>query len=501
MTVTFETVAKFAPAGLAFQVWVSIPDSQQTSGIPITWSDDTNGQATWQATTTNLGDDYSYLASGVITVPLSYIGATGKDVKITADAGAHGTKDYTIAFQDWGTTPRLGDVTSNNLVVFPKDLPSTNGIIYQASVAKTDKTLVKSGAEVQWFVSPRNGVATFYDAATNAKLPLVRGGYWAAVNTDANGYSSVNVTANKTLAITMQAQSPVQSMFSTSDTAYYIDPEDPTVPQKFRSPTVDDVTDGLFNVTGQITFTENLPSISATYANKNYTAFLYFDGNGQDVPWSAGDASVLQSPLTVDVPVADVNIDATNVEGNQTLFFVQATSGSIFKSGGYAFGGQGTANNRPDPTIPSSARPFYAPSPNPDVGIGGFITDDTLKNHIPAGTYPDGLMLQYGRSLGAGYAAGSGKVVFNFYMNGVDKDQQQKPRLWTVDAVEPLDPATRFYHAVLDYNKAAGYFANSQGQYGLFWAEMAFVPTNQDSNRSAWTYSQYNSYILATGVG
>ena len=505
MSVTFITAAKVAPAGLEFTVWVTT-SSANISGDTITWGDDTGGVATWTSPTSTTGDIYSYLASGTILVPTSYLVAGAKNVKITADAGAAlGSAPLTIKFEDWGATPKLGDVISSDLVMYPKDDPATNGILYEASVTKTNGDVVV-GAEVQWFILPKGSVTKLYDAS-NTKITLARGGQWAPTITNSLGYAQVKVTASSTQAVTMQATSPSSGMFGTTDTAYFIDQDAPNVPQiTNQAPWVTGVKDGFLDVSGKQSFVEFLPPIAPKYASSANIAFLYFAGwtspttSSADVPWTTGDASTLQSQTNVDdMPVPDIII-STNGEANQTLLFIQNSAGQVYKTGTYAFGGSGTSVNQPDVNIPPSARPFDAPGVNPNPGIGGYITDDTLKHHVPANTYPDGLMLQFGRTLGTTYATGSGKVVFNFYMNGVDKNKQPYNRRWTVDALEALDPATTYYHAVLDYNKATGYYQNQDNKYGLFWAEMAFVPTGQENNRQAWTYSQYNSYILATGV-
>lgn len=494
MTVQIQTVAAIAPAGIAFTVWAAT-NSQQTSGIPITWSDDTGLPNLWQSTTTYTGDTYPLLASGVITVPLSYVGATGKNVKITAASGALGTQDITIKFEDWGANPQFGTVITSDLVMFPKDDVVNNSITYEVKMLKSDGvTPVGAGAEVQWFTQPQNFVAKLYDASTDAAAVSVRGGSWYAVKTDANGYGKVKVTTQRSMAVEMQAQSPTQTVFSNASTAYFVDEDDTRVVTKFGAPRVDDVQDGFLNVTSRLNYGEVLPSLAnSQYANSSYGAFLYVGGAGANIPWATDDASIFDDQVVLgDLPLAGLKIDQNDIHANTTLFFLQSTSGNIYKSLTAAFGAKGVYKNAPDPSI--TDRPFYAPAPLPDPGLGGYIINDSLRVY-------DGLYLKYGRSLGAGYAVGSGKVVFNFYMNGVDKSGNNYNRLWTVDAVEPVNPATTSYHAVLAYAKANGYYPNPvTQQYGLFWAEMAFVPTGEDTNRQNWTYSQYNSYILATGA-
>lgn len=493
MTVKFETKATIAPAGIQFKVWVTT-SSNSTKGTLITWSDDSglsSGQV-WQNTETYTGDEYPFLASGLMTIPVSVVGATGKDITITADAGTFGTASWKIKFQDWGTNPQLGAVITNELSVAPlTDGILNNSITYEVKMMKTNGDPVGAGAEVQWFTDPLSTATTLW-TDLNAKLTLVRGGSFGVVTTGTDGYAKVKVTASRSMAVTMQAVSPSQTVFGADSTAYFVSEQDGTTQTRGNPIIVDDIDAGFLNVTGKLFWGAHTTDMQ-NFGNSGWGAFLYVTGNGTDVPWATDDLSAYETGIFLtELGIPDLKIDPNNIHANQAMLFFQNRAGFCYKTQPAGFGVKGTYANQPDPNIVD--RPLNSVAPDPDPGIGGYITQDDLRVH-------DGLWLQYANTLGPSYAAGTGKVQFHFYMNGVDKNGNDKSRMWAVDAVEAVDPATTFYHAVLDFNKANNYYPNPiTQQYGLFWTEMVFIPTGQENNPQGWTYSQYNSYILATGA-
>ena len=329
MSVKFETIAKAAPTGIAYTVWVSI-DSLATSSEPVHWSDDTGLPGLWQSTTTYTGEIHQYLASGTITVPASKAG----HVKLTADAGPLGTASHTITFEHWGAHPALSGVSTNRaLDILPSDPGS--GIDYSAQVTKTDGAPI-AGAEVQWFVQPNNGVAKLFHTS-GKPLPSVKGGYWTPVLTDSAGNAAVKVTATKTLAVTMTAQAPGVQASSKSATGYFINPDDPGVPTLWQSPYAILTNGELLITPGQTQWRLTLPQLSSKWAQPDYSAYLYFQGNLLTVPWAIDDTTGMINELPIELPTSIVKQNK-DLESNQATLYTQSPTGSVVKSDTFEFG-------------------------------------------------------------------------------------------------------------------------------------------------------------------
>ena len=72
-------------------------------------------------------------------------------------------------------------------------------------------------------------------------------------------------------------------------------------------------------------------------ASVNYGAYLYFRGNAPDVPWAIGDTSSMINPLPIELPTSILKL-STDLSANQTLLFVQSSTGSVSKSEMLEFG-------------------------------------------------------------------------------------------------------------------------------------------------------------------
>ena len=468
MPVQFETVATAGPTDVQFTVWASLSENIK-SGPQISWSSDADAKgATWMSPTSNIGDIYDYLAMGTITVPLAAAGP----VTIIADGGQYGWASTTIAFASWGANPTAAGV------VTPTSVTAAGGAIQCYVHLKNSKGEAIAGAEVQWRESPVTPDHQFNDSSTNP-LSAVSGGWWCPITTDAEGYARVYLTSNISNMVAVNAVIPGM-LNELGGTAYFAT----TGPDSHAItvwPAPDLVLDdGLLNiVSGQQMFFVGLGPVSAAWAQPDHKAFLYLEGADKTVPWSVNDARALTSEVHLDLSLALIMF-SSDTSANKAVYYVQDAQGRVIRSYVRAFGAGGTPDNAPDPTI--ADRPFGAPVPDPDPGGEGYINPSTIAAH-------GGLMLK-APGLGAGYT--TGKVMFNYYLNGTDEDGDPKFAKHQLPADQTtVDPSITQYTATLPAPEALNY------ESGVFYGELVWFPDMySDTDRPV--YSQYCSYVLDT---
>jgi hypothetical protein len=124
---------------------------------------------------------------------------------------------------------------------------------------------------------------------------------------------------------------------SSTATGYLIDPDDQTIPTIWQVPNALLINGELPIAHEQTQWSMTLPMLSPTWANSNYSAYLYFKGNSTTVPWVIDNTTGMATPTPIELPTSIVKV-SPDTNANQTLLFTQSPVGQVVKSHTLAFG-------------------------------------------------------------------------------------------------------------------------------------------------------------------